>query len=268
MKDRLDKVLFELGYFETKSKAQSAIMAGDVKIDGKVITKSGYQFEKKENTQIDISSMPYVSRGGYKLAKAFSDFDINVKDRICLDAGASTGGFTDCMLQNGAKKVYSVDVGYGQIAWKLRTDDRVKVVERINIKNCPASEIYSDDDEKASFCAADLSFISLKKVLKNILNLLISQDIDVITLIKPQFEAGKDEVGKNGVVRDKNIHLKVINEIIEYAETIGLYAVNFTVSPIKGPAGNIEYLVHFSDNKEKMQNYNIENTVFADFSNK
>lgn len=261
MKERLDKILFDLGYFETKSKAQAAIMAGNVKINGQRITKSGFQFEYNDSAEIEVSSMPYVSRGGYKLAKAFEVFDVSVKDRICLDAGASTGGFTDCMLQNGAKKVYSVDVGYGQIAWKLRTDSRVKVIERINIKKCFDYDIYSPDDERPDFCAADLSFISLRKVLENILTLLKPENIDIVTLIKPQFEAGKDEVGKNGVVRDKNIHIKVINEVIKFAEEIGLSAVNFTVSPIKGPAGNIEYLVHFSDDKTKKQDFDIEKTV-------
>jgi len=265
MKERLDKVLFDLGYFETKSKAQAAIMAGNVKINGQRITKSGYQFEYDDSTEIEVSSMPYVSRGGYKLAKAFEVFDISVKDRICLDAGASTGGFTDCMLQNGAKKVYSVDVGYGQIAWKLRTDSRVKVIERINIKKCFDYDIYSPEDERPDFCAADLSFISLRKVLDNILTLLKPENLDIVTLIKPQFEAGKDEVGKNGVVKDKEIHIKVIKEVIEYAESIGLFAVNFTVSPIKGPAGNIEYLVHFSNDKNKKQDFDIETTVHTNY---
>ena len=189
MKDRIDKILFELGYFETKSKAQSAIMAGHVKINGEKITKAGYQFEYKEGTDIEIKSMPFVSRGGYKLAKAVKEFNIDLKDKICLDAGASTGGFTDCMLQNGAKKVYSVDVGYGQIAWKLRTDERVKVVERINIKKCFDYEIYEPQDERPSFCAMDLSFISVRKVLDNIITLIQPENFEIVTLIKPQFES-------------------------------------------------------------------------------
>ena len=150
-KERLDKILLDKGYFETKSKAQSAIMAGDVKVNGETITKAGYLLEVKEDTNFEIKSMPFVSRGGYKLDKAIKDFKINIKDKICLDAGASTGGFTDCMLQSGAKKVYSVDVGYGQIAWKLRTDNRVKVIERVNIKNCLLSDIYDETDDKAEF---------------------------------------------------------------------------------------------------------------------
>ena len=159
MKERLDKILFDLGYFETKSKAQSAIMAGNVKINGEKITKAGYQLEYNEGLDIEVKSMPFVSRGGFKLAQAVKAFDLDLKDRICLDAGASTGGFTDCMLQNGAKKVYSVDVGYGQFAWKLRTDERVKVVERMNIKNCSTADIYDEYDFLPDFCATDLSFI-------------------------------------------------------------------------------------------------------------
>lgn len=262
MKERLDKILCDLGYFETKSKAQAAIMAGNVKINGEKITKSGYLLSYSESIDIEVKSMPFVSRGGYKLAKAVSAFNLNLKDRICLDAGASTGGFTDCMLQNGAKKVYSVDVGYGQIAWKLRTDERVKVIERINIKKCFDYDIYSNEDERPDFCATDLSFISIKKVLENILTLLKPENIDIVTLIKPQFEAGREEVGKNGVVRDKNIHIRVIKEIIDFAQSLGLNALNLTVSPIKGPAGNIEYLVHLSDKNENKTDFSIEEIVF------
>ena len=261
MKERLDKILFDLGYFETKSKAQASIMAGNVKINGEKITKAGYQLEYKENIIIDIKSMPYVSRGGYKLEKAVNEFQLNLKDRICLDAGASTGGFTDCMLQNGAKKVDSVDVGYGHLAWKLRVDERVKVVERVNIKKCFDYEIYDENDEYPDFCATDLSFISLTKVLENILKLMKKDNIQIVTLIKPQFEAGKDEVGKNGVVRDKNIHIKVIQNVINFAESINLFTLNLTVSPIKGAAGNIEYLVLFSDKINNKQFFSIEDTV-------
>lgn len=261
MKERLDKILCDLGYFETKSKAQAAIMAGSVKINGEKITKAGHQLAYTEDMVIEVKSMPYVSRGGYKLAKAVSAFNLNLKDRVCLDAGASTGGFTDCMLQNGAKKVYSVDVGYGQLAWKLRTDSRVKVVERINIKKCFDYDIYSPDDERPDFCATDLSFISVKKVLENILTLMKPENIEIVTLIKPQFEAGREEVGKNGVVRDKNIHIKVIKSVIDFADSIGLTALDLTVSPIKGPAGNIEYLIHLSNNPEGKQDFSIEDIV-------
>lgn len=248
-KERLDKILVDKGFFETKSKAQGAIMAGDVKINDEVITKSGYQLELKENTKIEIKSLPFVSRGGLKLDKAVKAFEIDLTDRICLDAGASTGGFTDCMLQNNAKKVYAVDVGYGQLAWKLRSDNRVKTVERTNIKNCEPSEIYTEDDILPDFCAMDLSFISITKVLDNIKRLMNQDNQEIVSLIKPQFEAGKELVGKNGVVREKSTHLKVIKDVIEYAETINLYPQQLTFSPIKGPAGNIEYLVQLVNHK-------------------
>lgn len=246
-KERLDKILTDKGFFETKSKAQGAIMAGDVKINDEVITKAGYLLELKENTKIEIKSLPFVSRGGLKLDKAVKAFNVDLEDRYCLDAGASTGGFTDCMLQNGAKYVYAVDVGYGQIAWKLRSDSRVKVVERTNIKNCDKSEIYEEQDILPDFCAMDLSFISITKVLDNIKLLMNVDRQEIISLIKPQFEAGKELVGKNGVVREKSTHLKVINEVLDYAKNIGLYPQQLTFSPIKGPAGNIEYLVQLTN---------------------
>ncbi len=270
MKERLDKILCELGYFETKNKAQASIMAGKVKINGEKITKSGYLLNNNSDLKIEIVHMPFVSRGGFKLAKAVQEFNLDLKNRICLDAGASTGGFTDCMLQNGAKKVYSVDVGYGQFAWKLRTDNRVKVIERVNIKNCTPNEIYDLNDEIPDFCTTDLSFISVKKVLNNILSLLKKENIEIVSLIKPQFEAGKNEVGKNGVVRDKNIHINIINNLIGFAkDTLGLYAANLTASPIKGPAGNIEYLILLSDKKENQHDFlveNIVNTAFEEMS--
>ena len=260
-KERLDNILVDKGFFETKSKAQAAIMAGDVVVNDEKITKAGFQLEFKETTKIEVKTMPFVSRGGFKLDKAVKAFDIHLKDKVCLDAGASTGGFTDCMLQNGAKKVYSVDVGYGQIAWKLRNDDRVKVIERVNIRNCSPEEIYSENDEKPTFCAMDLSFISITKVLENILKLMQSGEKTIMALIKPQFEAGKDEVGKNGVVREKETHIKVIKNVIDYASSIGLYTVALDYSPIKGPAGNIEYIVLFSTDESKKSNINIEEIV-------
>jgi len=259
-KERLDKILTDKGFFESKSKAQAAIMAGDVKVDGNVITKAGFQIEVKENTIFEIKSMPFVSRGGFKLDKAIKEFNINLKDKICLDAGASTGGFTDCMLQNGAKKVYSVDVGYGQIAWKLRTDDRVKIIERTNIKNCDINEIYDDNDKKAQFIAMDLSFISITKVLENIINLADKEFFEIVSLIKPQFEAGKEQVGKNGIVREKEVHIEVINNIISYCKTLNLNIVNLTFSPIKGQKGNIEYLIQLS-NKSTENNINVQDIV-------
>ncbi|MBE7704963.1 MAG: TlyA family RNA methyltransferase [Cyanobacteria bacterium SIG29] len=259
-KERLDKILTDKGFFETKSKAQASIMAGDVKVDGIVITKAGFQLEPKENTIFEIKSMPFVSRGGFKLDKAIKAFNIDLTNKVCLDAGASTGGFTDCMLQNGAKKVYSVDVGYGQIAWKLRTNDKVKVIERVNIKNCSLDEIYSQDEEKATFLTMDLSFISITKVIENIIKLANQNEFEIVSLIKPQFEAGKEQVGKNGVVREKEIHIEVINNVLEYCRAQNLFIKDLTFSPIKGPAGNIEYLVYLT-NKEIQNNIDVEQIV-------
>lgn len=264
-KERLDKILFDKGYFETKSKAQAAIMAGDVKINGETITKAGFQFECNEKTQIGVKSMPFVSRGGFKLDKAIQVFGIDLNNKVSLDTGASTGGFTDCMLQNGAKKVYAVDVGYGQLAWKLRSDNRVKVIERINIKNCSFADIYNDKDEIAEFCAMDLSFISIKKVLENVVKFLRADRKEIVALIKPQFEAGKEQVGKNGVVKDKETHIQIINDIIDYAFSIGLCALNLTFSPVKGPAGNIEYLIYLSNSDEQKTVFSVEKTVFDAF---
>lgn len=260
-KERLDKILVDKGFFETKSKAQGAIMAGDVKINDEVITKAGYQLEIKENTRIEIKSLPFVSRGGLKLDKAVKTFEIDLNGRICLDAGASTGGFTDCMLQNGAKYVYAVDVGYGQLAWKLRSDERVKTVERTNIKNCAPSEIYAQNDVLPDFCAMDLSFISITKVLDNIIKLMNPEKQEIISLIKPQFEAGKELVGKNGVVRERSTHKKVIEDVLDYAASIGLYPVQLTFSPVKGPAGNIEYLVRLVNHKTDFAPETIEDIV-------
>lgn len=259
-KERLDKILTDKGFFETKSRAQAAIMAGDVKVDGTVITKAGFQLEVKENTVFEIKSMPFVSRGGFKLDKAIKYFNIDLTDKICLDAGASTGGFTDCMLQNGAKKVYSVDVGYGQIAWKLRTDNKVKVIEKVNVKNCSIEDVYSENEEKAEFLTMDLSFISITKVIENVIKLANQNNFEIVSLIKPQFEAGKEQVGKNGVVREKEIHIEVIEKVIEYCKSLGLYVKDLTFSPIKGPAGNIEYLVYLT-NQHIENNISIEDVV-------
>ena len=246
-KDRLDNVLFLLGYFETKNQAQAAILAGKVKINGQKITKAGTQILKDEKMDIEVESLPYVSRGGFKLEKALKEFNISVGEKICLDAGASTGGFTDCLLQNNAKKVYSVDVGYGQLSWKLRNDPRVIVIERTNIRNAEPEQVYKDVldcSQYAEFATMDLSFISVIKVLENIKRLMNPDYHEIVALIKPQFEAGKEEVPKSGVIKDKNIHVKVIKNILDFACTLSLFPVDLTYSPIKGPAGNIEYLVY------------------------
>lgn len=246
MKERLDKYLTDLGYFETKSKASAAILAGQVKINDEYITKSGFQINPAKEYDIAVKFMPFVSRGGFKLKKALETFPIIVKDRICFDAGASTGGFTDCLLQNGAKFVYAADVGYGQLDWKIRSDKRVKTIEKTNLKNCSYEDIYTDNEPVADLLVSDLSFISLTKVLENLKKLMSYGFHEMILLIKPQFEAGKDKVEKGGVVRDKKVHIEVINNVVNFAMQIG-YSVNgLTYSSIKGPAGNIEYLLWLS----------------------
>lgn len=242
-KERLDKYLTDLGYFETKSKAAASILAGHVKIDDVYVTKAGFQINPNKEYDIQVKSMPYVSRGGFKLQKALETFDVNIKDRICLDAGASTGGFTDCLLQRGAKFVYSADVGYGQLDWKIRSDNRVKVIERTNLKNCEFSEIYGENDTIADLLVSDLSFISLTKVLDNLQKLLAPEFHEMILLIKPQFEAGKELVEKGGVVRDKKVHAQVIENVVEKALSLSYAIKGLTFSSIKGPAGNIEYLL-------------------------
>lgn len=259
-KERLDKVLVDLGYFDNKSKASAAILAGNVKINDEVITKAGFQINPQGKMEIEIKSMPYVSRGGFKLEKALKTFDVKVKDRICLDAGASTGGFTDCLLQKGAKKVYAVDVGYGQLAWKIRSDERVKVIEKTNIKNCELTEIYSKDDEIADLLVMDVSFISIERVLSNLKKLLKSDFQELICLIKPQFEAGKELVDKGGVVKDKNVHIDVINKVIDFAKNLEYKILDLTFSSIKGPSGNIEYLIYFATEGE-IKDFSVENIV-------
>lgn len=250
-KERLDKILVDLGYFDNKSKASAAIMSGNVKINDEIITKSGFQIDPSKKIDIEVKSLPYVSRGGFKLEKALKTFDINIKDRICFDAGASTGGFTDCLLQNGAKKVYAVDVGYGQLAWKIRSDERVKVIERTNIRTCNFDEIYTENDEIADLLVMDVSFISIEKVLPNLKKLLNPSFHELICLIKPQFEAGKSEVDKGaGVITDKYIHVEVIKKVIEFAKSLDYKILDLTFSSIKGPSGNIEYLIHLATKGE------------------
>ena len=242
-KERLDKYLTDLGYFETKSKAASAILAGNVKINDEYITKAGFQINLNKEYDIQVKSMPYVSRGGFKLKKALDTFKPTVENRICFDAGASTGGFTDCLLQNGAKYVYAVDVGYGQLDWKIRSDKRVKTIEKTNLKICSPSDIYAEGEQYADLLVSDLSFISLTKVLDNLKTLLAPDFHEMICLIKPQFEAGKDKVEKGGVVRNPKTHIEVIQNVIEYAKGLNYSIKGLTYSSIKGPAGNIEYLV-------------------------
>lgn len=249
-KERLDKILVELGYFENKSKASAAILAGNVMIGTEVITKAGFQLDSSKEYDFKVKSMPYVSRGGFKLKKALDSFNFNPQDRICFDAGASTGGFTDCLLQNGAKFVYAVDVGYGQLDWKIRSSEQVKTIEKTNLKICSWEDIYSKDEQPAELLVSDLSFISLTKVLPNLRKLLNPSFHEMICLIKPQFEAGKELVEKGGVVKDKKTHIQVIQNVLACAESLGYAIKGLTYSSIKGPAGNIEYLVWISTDKD------------------
>lgn len=264
MKERLDKYLTYLGYFDTKSKASAAILAGHVKINDEYITKSGFQINPEKEYDIVVKSMPFVSRGGFKLKKALDTFPVNIKERICIDAGASTGGFTDCLLQNGASFVYAVDVGYGQLDWKIRSDIRVKTIERTNLKNCDYSDIYSENESVADLLVSDLSFISLTKVLPNLRKLLNKDFHEMILLIKPQFEAGKELVEKGGVVRNKTVHKDVINNVVACVKSLGYIINGLTYSSIKGPSGNIEYLLWISSSHSELVSesvLNIENIV-------
>lgn len=240
-KERLDLLLIEKGLCESREKAKASIMAGLVFVDGVREDKPGTKIA--ENSQIEIrgNSNPYVSRGGLKLEKAINQFNISLENKVTIDIGASTGGFTDCMLQNGAKKVYAIDVGYGQLAWKLRTDNRVINMERTNIRYVEAGQL----DEKADFASIDVSFISLKKVLP-VTKQLLSESGEVLCLVKPQFEAGREKVGKRGVVRDSKVHEEVVNEIAVFALSLDFKIKGVTYSPIKGPEGNIEYLLYIS----------------------
>lgn len=249
-KERLDKVLTDLGYFETKSKASASILAGDVMIGTEVITKAGYQIDPEKEYDFKVKTMPYVSRGGFKLKKALDAFNFSPAERVCLDAGASTGGFTDCLLQNGAEFVYAVDVGYGQLDWKIRSDKRVKTIEKTNLRTCAFADIYAEGEPVADLLVSDLSFISLEKVLPNLKTLLSPEFHEMICLIKPQFEAGKDLVEKGGVVRDKKVHAEVIRNVIEAAKALDYRIKGLTYSSIKGPAGNIEYLIWISTEGE------------------
>lgn len=249
-KERLDKILVDLGYFENKSKASAAILAGNVMIGTEVITKAGFQIDPAKEYDFQVKSMPFVSRGGFKLKKALESFDIVVKDRICLDAGASTGGFTDCLLQNEAKFVYAADVGYGQLDWKIRSSNQVKTIEKTNLRTCAFGDIYDENEPVADLLVSDLSFISLEKILPNLKTLMNPEFHEMICLIKPQFEAGKDLVEKGGVVKDKKVHESVIHNVVDCVKSLGYVIKGLTYSSIKGPAGNIEYLIWFATTAE------------------
>ncbi|MBR2949908.1 MAG: TlyA family RNA methyltransferase [Lachnospiraceae bacterium] len=244
MKERLDVLLVKQGLAESREKAKAVIMSGNVFVSGQREDKAGAMFdETKVQIEVKGASLKYVSRGGLKLEKAMETFPITLDDTVCMDIGASTGGFTDCMLQNGAKKVYSVDVGHGQLAWKLRNDDRVVCMEKTNFRYMVPADIA----DRLDFASVDVSFISLTKILIPARNLL-KDDGQMVCLIKPQFEAGKDKVGKKGVVREESVHREVIAKILDFAQLVGFDVLGLTYSPIKGPEGNIEYLVYIQKN--------------------
>ena len=249
MKERLDVLLVQRGLAPSREKAKAIIMEGMVYVKEQREDKAGAMFDPETAIEVRGNPLRYVSRGGLKLEKAMECFGISLKEKVCMDIGASTGGFTDCMLQNGAKKVYAVDVGYGQFAWKLRQDQRVVCMEKTNIRYVTPEDIADVLD----FASVDVSFISLAKVLPAAKELL-SETGEMVCLIKPQFEAGREKVGKKGVVREPKIHEEVIRKIIDFADHIGFDVLHLDFSPIKGPEGNIEYLLHLRKNSMKTQN--------------
>lgn len=264
-KERLDVLLVEKGFFESRERAKANIMAGKIFIDGKRVDKCGEKVNVDLPIEFKGDDLPYVSRGGYKLEKAIKSFTINLQDKTCLDIGASTGGFTDCMLQNNARKVFSIDVGYGQFAWKLRTDPRVVCMERTNVRYVTPEQL----GEVANFASIDVSFISLTKVVPTVLNLLDEKG-EVVALIKPQFEAGREKVGKKGVVREKSTHEEVIKNIVDFILNNNLKVLGLDFSPIKGPEGNIEFLVYFTKNCDGGNEFDyelIKNVVEKSHSN-
>lgn len=238
-KIRLDQLVFDLGLAESRERAKTTVMSGLVFVNGQRADKPGMQVSPDVNVEVKGTALPYVSRGGLKLEKALKVFPIDVNGKVCIDCGASTGGFTDVLLKNGAAKVYSVDVGYGQLAWSLRNDERVANMERTNIRYISSEQI----PEPLDICVMDLSFISVKLVLPAVCALL-KDDAQLVCLIKPQFEAGREEVGKKGVVRDKAVHLSVIESVLSFAPTVGMTVMGLDFSPIKGPEGNREYLCY------------------------
>ncbi len=246
-KERLDALLVHLGLANSRELAKAYIMAGNVYVNGQKEDKAGTKVALDAPIEVRGAQMKYVSRGGYKLEKAINEFGVDLEGKICLDIGASTGGFTDCMLQNGAVKVYAIDVGYGQFAWKLRQDERVVCLEKTNVRYVTHEQVPDEGD----FASIDVSFISLTKVLPAVLGVLGAKG-QLVCLIKPQFEAGREKVGKKGVVRDINVHREVIEMIVDYVRTqnLGILALDF--SPIKGPEGNIEYLIYLDKGQSGM----------------
>ena len=257
-KIRLDQLVFDLGLAESRERAKTTVMSGLVFVNGQRADKPGMQVSPDIKVEVKGTALPYVSRGGLKLEKALKVFPIDVNDKVCIDCGASTGGFTDVLLKNGAAKVYSVDVGYGQLAWSLRNDERVVNMERTNIRYI-SSELIP---EPLDICVMDLSFISVKLVLPAVCALL-KDNAQLVCLIKPQFEAGREEVGKKGVVRDKAVHLSVIESVLSFAPTVGMTVMGLDFSPIKGPEGNREYLCYMKKGVQEAGPIDVEAVVEA-----
>lgn len=257
-KTRLDVAVFERGFAETREKAKAMIMAGSVYLNGQKALKGGVNVKETDVIEVRGAVNPFVSRGGLKLNKAVSSFGLDLKDCICMDIGASTGGFTDCMLTNGAKKVYAIDVGYGQLAWKLRCDERVVNLERTNFRYVTREQVPDEVD----FASVDVSFISLRLILP-VMHTLLRDGGQSVCLIKPQFEAGKENIGKKGVVRDKSVHEDVVRSITVFASENGFRVIDVDFSPIKGPEGNIEYLMYIekSDKGEMLWSGSVEELV-------
>ena len=241
MKERLDVLLVKKGLAESREKAKAIIMSGIVYVDNNKEDKAGQTFNEDALIEVRGNTLRYVSRGGLKLEKAMNCFGVTLEGKIAMDVGASTGGFTDCMLQNGAVKVYSVDVGHGQLAWKLRNDERVVCMEKTNIRYVTPDDVA----DKIDFASIDVSFISLKKVLPAVYDLLTDVG-EVVCLIKPQFEAGREKVGEKGVVREQSVHVEVVDMIVSFAREMGFVTLDLSYSPIKGPEGNIEYLLYIT----------------------
>ena len=239
MKKRLDILVYENGFTDSREKAKAIIMAGQVYVDNQKADKCGQSYDENCKIEVRGATQKYVCRGGLKLEKAINNFDFDLNGKITMDIGASTGGFTDCMLQNGAKKVYSIDVGYGQLAWKLRNDERVVNLERTNMRKVTREQVPDEID----FFSVDVSFISLKLILP-VARQLMAENAQAVCLIKPQFEAGREKVGKKGVVRDPAVHIEVVQNIFNFCLENGFDVLNLDYSPIKGPEGNIEYLIH------------------------
>ena len=246
MKKRLDVLLVEQGLADSREKAKAIIMSGIVYVDNNKEDKAGTTFEETARIEVRGNTLKYVSRGGLKLEKAMNNFGVTLEGKVCMDVGASTGGFTDCMLQNGAVKVYSVDVGHGQLAWKLRNDERVVCMEKTNIRYVTPDDI----DDVIEFASIDVSFISLTKVLPAVRELMTPGG-EIVCLIKPQFEAGREKVGKKGVVRELSTHIEVVQMIVDYARAKGFRTLHLSYSPIKGPEGNIEYLLHITKDESR-----------------